>query len=225
MYQIHEGQVMRNKYSSIPYKWIQNEYSNRTICIMLPGLGYTTERPLFHYATGLCLERNIDVLHINYTFAKNEQFRKLSKQEQPQWMYEDVKAVVEEVLKETEYECCILLSKSIGTIPMSMEWSKRYFIRNAIGIWLTPLLKEQSVYEALLHTNLPSLCVIGDQDHHFIEERIHSLKANNLISTVVVPNADHSLEIKEDTIASIDAVKTVMLNAKKFLVKHRKGAN
>lgn len=98
MVQIIEGQVVRNEDSTIPYTWIRNDLSNG-ICIMLPGLGYGTQRPLFHYATGMCLNQNIDVLHVNYQFAKDEQFRKLKKAEQDQWMYEDVKAVVEEALK------------------------------------------------------------------------------------------------------------------------------
>ena len=176
MYQILEDQVVRNEYSTIPYTWIRREQPNHAICIMLPGLGYSTQRPLFHFATGMCLNHNIDVLHINYHFAKNDQFKMLSKEEQDQWMYEDVKAVVEEVLKDTVYEQSFLFSKSIGTIPMAMEWAQKNFIKHAIGVWLTPLLKDDHVYQALLNTDRPSLCVIGDQDHHFIEERISSLK-------------------------------------------------
>ena len=221
MYQIQEGNVKRNAFSLIPYTRFRNQNPNENLCIMLPGLGYNTQRPLFHYATGLCVEQNIDVLHVNYRFAKNDQFKKLPESEQTQWMYEDVKATVEEVLKGTDYEHCFLLSKSIGSIPMAIEWSKRNFIRNAFGIWLTPLLKQDLVYEALLHTELPSLCVIGDQDHHYIEERVKILKKNELLSTVTVPNSDHSLEIKGDIAASIDALKMVMECVQAFIVENK----
>ena len=169
------------------------------------------------------MNHNIDVLHINYYFAKNEQFKMLSKEEQDQWMYEDVKEVVEEVLKDTVYEQSFLFSKSIGTIPMAMEWAQKNFIKHAIGVWLTPLLKDDHVYQALLHTDRPSLCVIGDQDHHFIEERISSLKNNHLVSTVVIPHADHALEIKGDTLASIEALKEVTERVQEFMIKFSKG--
>jgi pimeloyl-ACP methyl ester carboxylesterase len=221
MYQFKEGQVLRNGYSTIPYTWIRSEKRNQAICIMLPGLGYTTQRPLFHYATGMCLEQNVDVLHINYNFAKNEKFKKTSEAEQNQWMYEDVKAVVEDVLKGTDYNQCFLLSKSIGTIPMAVQWTQKNYLHNMIGIWLTPLLKDENVYQALLNTDQPSLCVIGDQDHHFIEKRVHSLKNNQLVSTVVIPNANHSLEIDGNLAGTLDAVKVVMESVQAFMVRHK----
>jgi len=222
MYQILENQVVRNEHSTIPYTWFRSDQPNQGICIMLPGLGYNTQRPLFHYATGMCLNHNIDVLHINYQFTKNEQFKKLSETDQDQWMYEDVKAVVDEVLKDTVYEQCFLVSKSIGTIPMAREWTEKNFIKNTIGVWLTPLIKDDNVYQALLNTDLPSLCVIGDHDHHFIKERIYSLKNNELVSTVVIPKADHGLEIKGDILASIEAIKEVIERVQEFVVKFTK---
>ncbi|MFZ7942937.1 alpha/beta family hydrolase [Neobacillus sp. 19] len=218
MYQILEDQLVRNEYSTIPYTWIRSEQPNHSICIMLPGLGYSTQRPLFHYATGICINHNIDVLHINYQLAKNDQFKLLSEPEQDQWMYEDVKAVVEEVLKDTVYDKYFIMSKSIGTIPMALEWAQKSFIHDAIGIWLTPLLKDDHVYQALLTTDRPALCVIGDQDHHYIEDRITSLKNNPLVATVVIPDADHGLEIKGDIVASIEAIKAVIARVQAFII-------
>lgn len=221
MYEFIEGQVVRNEFSTIPYTWIRSKQPVNSICIMLPGLGYTTQRPLFHFGTGICLEQNIDVLHINYQFAKNEHFKKLSEPEQDNWMYEDVLAVVEEVLKDPSYEQSFLLSKSIGTIPMAKEWGRRTITQNTFGIWLTPLFKIDEVYQALLNTQLPSLCIIGDQDHHFVEERISSLENNALIQTVVVPNTEHSLEVKGDVITSLDAMKEVMASIESFIVRYK----
>jgi hypothetical protein len=221
MYQLNEGQVKRSEVSTIPYTWIRSEEANKSICIMLPGLGYTTQRPLFHYGTSICLNNHVDVLHINYNFGKNGYFATLSEEEQVHWMYEDVKSVVEEVLKGTNYDQCFLFSKSIGTIPMALEWTHKNFFQNTFGIWLTPLIKEDHVYNTLLNTEQPSLCVIGDQDHHFIKGRISSLKENELISTVIIPNADHSLEIYGDISATMEAVKIVMESVQEFINRHK----
>ncbi|MGG3468728.1 alpha/beta family hydrolase [Neobacillus pocheonensis] len=217
MYHVLNDQVFRNENSTIPYTWIRSEKPSKSICIMLPGLGYSTERPIFYYATSMCLNVNVDVLHINYNFAKNEHFKKLSEADQEQWMYEDVKAVVEKVLMDAHYDQWILMSKSIGTIPMAMEWTQKNFIPNAIGIWLTPLLKVDSVYHAILETKLPSLCVIGDHDHHYIEERISLLKNNEILRTLVIPKADHSLEIPGDTSATINAAREVITSIQEFI--------
>lgn len=212
-----EGQVVRNENSTIPYTWIRSEQPNKSICIMLPGLGYTTQRPLFHYATSICLNQSIDILHINYQFTKNEYFKKLLESEQDQWMYEDVLAVVEDVLKETEYEKVFLLSKSIGTIPMAMEWKNKNFSNNTVGVWLTPLFKDDNVFQAILNTELPSLVVIGDNDPHYVEDRIVSICENPHVKILVIPNADHSLEVKGDISATLDVIKKVTLRIQEYV--------
>lgn len=221
MYQIFEKELVRNELSTIPYQLLRGEKPNKTLCIMLPGLGYTTQRPLFHYATGLCMKHEVDILHVNYQFAKNEHFTKLNELEQERWMYEDVKAVMDEVLRDYDYVQCFLLSKSIGTIPMAMEWKAGSNSQMTFGLWLTPLLKDDNVYEALLNTEIPSLCVIGDHDHHFLEERISSLKNNPLISTIVIPNADHGLEVKGNLAETLEVIKVVMKGIENFMSLHK----
>lgn len=220
MYELIEDEVVRNEYSTIPYLWIRNKQPNNCICIMLPGIGYSTQQPLFHYATNLFAENDVDILHINYNFIKSKHFVKLKKLEQEQWMYEDVWAVVSEVLRNTRYDKCYLLSKSIGTIPMAIEWTKRNFINHSIGIWLTPLLKEDLVFDTLLKTNIPSLCIIGDQDQHYLQERISLLKSNKLISTLVIQNANHSLEVNGDIAATIEAMKVIINRIQGFVSVH-----
>jgi hypothetical protein len=220
MYEIIEHEVLRNEYSTIPYLWIRSKQQNKSICVMLPGNGYSTQQPLFHYSTNLFAENDVDILHINYNFIKSKQFVKLNKTEQEQWMYEDVRMVVSEVLKDTNYEKGFLLSKSIGTIPMAMEWAEKNFINQPIGIWLTPLLKENLVFDTLLKTDIPSLCVIGDQDQHYLQERISLLETNKLISTLVIPDANHSLEVNGDIAATIEAMKVIINRMQDFIGVH-----
>ena len=90
-------------FQRIPYTWVRNEIPSKSDL-------YHAARPLAiqpsgrfsSYATSMCLNRcpNVDILHINYNYVKNEHFAKLSNEEQEfRWMYEDVKAVVEETPK------------------------------------------------------------------------------------------------------------------------------
>ncbi|MBI0578715.1 hypothetical protein IEC97_15230 [Neobacillus cucumis] len=101
---------------------------------------------------------------------------------------------------------------------MAKEWVEKRVVPNLFGIWLTPLVKIDGVYEAMLNSDCPLLCVIGDQDHHFHEERISSLKNNPLISTCVIPGANHSLELGSDMFASIEALKEVLKQVEDFLI-------
>jgi hypothetical protein len=80
------------------------------------------------------------------------------------------------------------------------------FIHNPVGIWLTPLLKEDLVFDTLLKTDIPSICVIGDQDQHYIEERVSFLENNSQISMLINPNANHSSEVNGDILATVDAM-------------------
>ena len=49
----------------------QKEETNNLV-IVLPGAGYTKRSPLLHFATGLFYNKGFDVLHINYSFNKQE---------------------------------------------------------------------------------------------------------------------------------------------------------
>lgn len=216
-----EGKTVRNNHSTIPYLWIRQKHKSDGLCIMLPGLGYTTQAPLFHYATGLFVNNNLDVLRINYDYRKNEYFSKLTGTEKDDWMYEDVKAVIQDVLKETQYEQYYIVNKSLGSIPMAYERTQNELLQSSYGIWLTPLLKDETVYNAMLSENLPALCIIGDKDPHFIEDRIQALKNNNQIHTVIIPNANHSLEINEDVFTSIQIVNLIMNEIQLFINKCR----
>ncbi|MBS4198131.1 hypothetical protein KHA93_00465 [Bacillus sp. FJAT-49732] len=223
MYEFNEGNVVRNEQSAINYIWICGKEKNNSICIMLPGLGYTTQRPLFHYATNVCMNENVDILHINYNYLGNEAFKKLDHHDQDQWIYEDVKSVVTAVLKDAKYETYFILSKSIGTIPMAYEWIEKDFIskQNSYGIWLTPLIKDEIVYNALSKTEIPSLYVIGTDDPHYNEESIASINENTNVTGLVIPKANHGLEVKGDIKMTINIVYDVMESIEKIIKKYK----
>ncbi|MCR2823535.1 alpha/beta family hydrolase [Lederbergia panacisoli] len=223
MYEFNEGKVVRNDDSTINYTWIHGKEKNNGICIMLPGLGYTTQRPLFHYATGICMNENVDLLHVNYNYLENEAFKKLEHHAQDQWIYEDVVSVVETVLKDTEYGMYFILSKSIGTIPMAYEWNRKNFIdvNRTYGIWLTPLIKDETVCNALSKIVIPSLYVIGTDDPHYKENLIADINKNSNVKGLVIPNANHGLEVKGDVKTTINIVKEVMNTIEKFIKEYK----
>ncbi|MDQ0973798.1 hypothetical protein QFZ31_003676 [Neobacillus niacini] len=98
--------------------------------------------------------------------------------------------------------------------------TKRKFISLPMGIWLTPLLKEDFVFDTLLKTRIPNLCIIGDQDQHYLQERISLLETNKLISTLVIPDANHSLEVNGDIAATIEAMKVIINRMQDFIGVH-----
>lgn len=61
-----------NGSKSIPSRLIEQKQEVENLVIILPGAGYTTQAPLLHYTTALFYSKGFDVLHINYTFSREE---------------------------------------------------------------------------------------------------------------------------------------------------------
>ncbi|WP_433905048.1 hypothetical protein [Robertmurraya sp. P23] len=60
------------------------------------------------------------------------------------------------------------------------------------------------------------LCIIGDKDSCFIVERFERLKNNPNLLLKVVNGGNHSLELDEEPIKSIDLLKSVMIDISEF---------
>ena len=57
---------------SIPFRLMEQKKETNNLVIVLPGAGYTTQAPLLHFTTGVFYNKGFDVLHINYTFSRQE---------------------------------------------------------------------------------------------------------------------------------------------------------
>lgn len=205
------------RHSTIPTQWTRGEQPSSILCIMLPGKGYTTQRPLFHYATSALRNQGIDILHINYDYSENEVFNAASHAEQDQWMYEDIQEVAQDFLKDHVYEQVIWFSKSIGTIPMALGWTTDWQTEPTVcGVWLTPLVNEESVCAAIQTSRVQSLVIIGDQDSIYNEEKLDAI-TNNHVEKYVVPGANHGLEIEDNVVDSIDIMKSIVQSIDAFV--------
>jgi hypothetical protein len=58
---------------------------------------------------------------------------------------------------------------------------------------MTPLLKEDAVFDALTTVSGSAAVVIGSEDHHYDEARLESLAARRNVMIVVQPDGNHSL--------------------------------
>jgi pimeloyl-ACP methyl ester carboxylesterase len=92
----------------------------------------------------------------------------------------------------------VVIGKSLASLltgPMSE--------RGLPAIWLTPLLNETAVIDALAGLARPTLLVGGTADPTWQRERV---PANHSLQLVEIPHADHSLQIRGDLEASIEAL-------------------
>ncbi|WP_242245878.1 alpha/beta hydrolase [Bacillus cereus group sp. BfR-BA-01523] len=191
------------------------EKGSSTVCFMFSGSGYNYDKPLLYYATMLMLENKIDVVHIHYSY--DGQLMEKPMEEVTKVMMDDINPIMNEVLKNGQYNNAMFLGKSLGTIPIANDLMKREEFAQSKMILLTPLLTFDSIFDSILHSRHEGILVIGDKDHQYNAGQIEQLDQSNL-KIEVVKNANHSVNIGEfETENSIEAIAKVIEQLKEVV--------
>ncbi|PGW71075.1 alpha/beta hydrolase [Bacillus cereus] len=184
------------------------EKGSSTVCFMFSGSGYNYDKPLFYYATMLMLEHKIDVVHIHYSY--DGQLMNKPMEEVMKVMMDDINPVINEVLKDEQYNETMFLGKSLGTIPIANDLMKREEFAQSKMILLTPLLTFDTIFDFILHSRHEGFLVIGDKDHQYNADQIDQLYKTNL-QIEVVKNANHSVNVGGyETENSIEAIAKII---------------
>ncbi|TBX46639.1 alpha/beta hydrolase [Bacillus thuringiensis] len=184
------------------------EKGSSTVCFMFSGSGYNYDKPLFYYATMLMLEHKIDVVHIHYSY--DEQVMNKPMEEVTKVMMDDINPVINEVLKDEQYNETMFLGKSLGTIPIANDLMKRDEFAQSKMILLTPLLTFDTIFDSILHSRHEGFLVIGDKDHQYNADQIDQLYKTSL-QIEVVKNANHSVNVGGyETENSIEAIAKII---------------
>jgi len=210
----YSDSVMGYREMNVPFNLISIEDNTKNLAIFLPGAGYTTQRPLFHYSEAIFVNNNFDVLQVNYQY-NDKIYDEFSIEELSEAIRFDVKTVIDKVLKDNSYDNFYIVGKSLGTIAMCSELSRDIF-KEAKTVWLTPLLQRDDVFEAMLSSENNGLCFIGDNDPCYIEERYNQLLKNTFIVSRLFPNVNHGMEYDTNTLGSIDVLKSVINDISKL---------
>jgi hypothetical protein len=202
----------------VPNIFFQQEGGGKTLAVLLPGLNYTCDMPLLYYSTRLLETRRADVvqLHANYTGAD---FQMASPLERIQRLTGDAHAAIESGLARQSYPCVVLVGKSIGTLAMAQLIGTSYGAE-VVTIWLTPLLGQPWLVEAVMKSGGPSLFVAGTADPAFDAAALERIKENTGAEAFLVQGANHSLEIPGDPLASIQIMREFMQGLASFLDQH-----
>ncbi|MDF9557303.1 alpha/beta hydrolase [Bacillus tropicus] len=191
------------------------EKGSSTVCFMFSGSGYNYDKPLFYYATMLMFEHEIDVVHIHYSYDGQLMIKPM--EEVTKVMMDDINPVINEVLKDEQYNETMFLGKSLGTIPIANDLMKREEFLQSKMILMTPLLTFDTIFDSILHSNHEGVLVIGDKDHQYNAGQIDQLHKTNL-QIEVVKNANHSVNVGEfETENSIEAIAEIIEKLKEVV--------
>lgn len=211
----HSHVVKGYKQMDIPFTMAGLTDRAERLAVLLPGAGYTTKAPLFHYSSSMFLEEAMDVLEINYPY-RDDFYQDFSWEELTEAIHYDVNMVLDHVLMDKPYRQIIILAKSIGTLCMDSILRNEY-AEEMKAIWVTPLLKEEGVLNALADAAYPSLCIIGDKDPNYTPEGLERIGRNPLAAARLYPNMHHGLEQEGHILNSIDLLKSIMKDIKTFI--------
>ncbi|MEK4670836.1 alpha/beta hydrolase [Niallia sp. FSL R7-0271] len=196
--------------NSIPFRLIEQQETADNLVIILPGAGYTTQAPLLHFTTSLFYTKGFDVLHINYSFSKQE----LSYLSEKDFTIK-IQRTIGKAIENKKYKNIFVVAKSIGTIALSYLLHNK-MLKDAKTIWLTPLLQRDDVFKAMVTSENKGLCIIGDKDSCFIAERFEKLKNNRQLTFHLVEGGNHSLELDGLPIESVEILKGVLMEISNF---------
>ena len=154
------------------------------------------------------------MLHVNYQYA-NADYEKFSVEEVDHALKHDVNNIIDGVLQDHAYPHIHIVAKSLGTLALGNE-AARESLQEAKFIWLTPLLKEDEIFQVMLDSKQQGLCIIGDGDRHYDEGRFNELKANPRLEMHLIKGVNHSLEHDFNALDSISPHKEIMSIIKAF---------
>lgn len=210
----HLNVTKKQSQKKVPYTTIEN--GSKKICFMLSGTGYTYDKPLLYYSTMLLLEKEFDIVHINYSYEKDLFDREL--EFVIELLEDDVDSVIRAVLEESTYEEVMFLGKSLGSIPLISKYIQEECYSTYKTILLTPLLKFDQFFEGVMNSSNTMLLIIGNRDPHFIDEKIELLQKRRNIDLLEIANANHSLEMEPtNTLHSLEAMLSITEKIRNFI--------
>ena len=135
-------------------------------------------------------------------------------------MLADATAAQRAGLAQRGYEDLRLIGKSLGTLAMGHLLTTEQIPTAATqAVWLTPLLRQESLREQVRRHAGRSLFAIGTADPHYDPAYLEEMRAATGGEVVAVDGADHGLDVRGDAVASIQAVAQVIGALQDFLAR------
>ena len=180
------------------------ESPSTKLMTLLPGRGYTCERPALHYLRVLGLAQGYDVLEIRYGFHLTQV--DLMPENIPDVNQDGTKAVIAAL--EQGYEEVCIVGKSLGT-PIAALLSQSIPLSKKSTILLTPIRDA-----AKMVGDVRTLAVIGTADGAYDPAKIVDTYT---LTWKVYEGLNHGLEHPGDVWASLNVMREIMQACDNFL--------
>lgn len=206
-----ENKTIKSQYNVILESKVIDNGSD-TLAVVLPGIGYTLERPLLDYSTKLCKELGYDILGIEYGFQlSGEKFER----ENMNIIVDETYALLKMALN-PKYKRIVFIGKSIGTVVQIFLLNKLIeegYEFDFTNIYLTPV---NSTVD--LGIKKGALVFTGTSDPLINEENVEKIENVSQIELIKIDGADHSMNIENDIVRSSEILTYIIKKEKEYLI-------
>ena len=160
--------------------------NTRKLAVIIPGIGYTKDKPILYYSSKLLKEMGYEILNVFFSgMPENIMKDDRLKLQAVQIAMEQIAEQLSDV-KFSEYEDVVFVGKSLGTIAAAGYVTEKGI--DARQIWYTPLEKTFSYGSSSV------LAFIGDADPWSDINVIRSEAEKAGTELVIYEACNHSLE-------------------------------
>jgi predicted alpha/beta-hydrolase family hydrolase len=218
MYSIKTLEIRGYGDEPVPNTFYEQEESTSEGALLLPGMGYTSHMPLLYYPARIMLSLGVDVLGLEYDYSRRKDFMALAGEERKKWLLTDVTNACRTMFKGGSYQKITLIGKSLGTRAMGHLLATEDQLREANAIWLTPVLRSESLCRQIKEWGRRSLLVIGTVDPHYNQALLDEIQGATDSEILIIEGADHSLEIGGNVLQSLEAMQRIVRAIQAFLM-------
>ena len=183
--------------------------NSKKLAVILPGTGYTKDKPLLYYGTTIAMKKGYDIVNVNYDkFFEGVNYRNKDEMDAVTGKAYEYAAKKLDEIDFSQYETVVFIGKSFGTIVGTTYASEHDLTLQQV--WYTPVM------EAYEKATGRIVAFMGDKDPIAdVEDAISKAKEKE-IPLHVYPNANHSLATG-DALTDIDTLKNVMTITNEFI--------
>ncbi|WP_374454569.1 alpha/beta fold hydrolase [Nocardioides sp.] len=163
-------------FGGLPTRW-EPDGDSRGLALVLPGRAYSPSAPLLELARLALLQHGFTVQQVWWDSTTR------GDEDPDQW----VRRHVAEALADEDADHVVLVAKSLGTRAASYAAE-----RGLDAVWLTPLLVEPALAEAIA-SNAGRQLLVGGLADELWDAAVAAELADNGCDVLEVPDADHMM--------------------------------
>lgn len=184
------------------HKYLRQREHARGLFFQLPGDNYGADGPLLYFPSWVLYSEGWDSFSLSYGYqSRAESF---SPMHIPA-IVDECAAALEAVLGARRYDNVVLAGKSLGAAVIAVLLTMDMGLEHARAIYLTPPLGTPVFDPVFLETENVSYMALGSADRFYDEETLTKLRTGKDFAFTLIPDADHSLCVKDDLKATMSA--------------------